>query len=160
RLDANAADFQPRLRAALAWETLSDNSVEARVREIIDDVKQRGDAAVLQWTNKFDRLSATSMDSLSIGPQRLQQSLATIGKEQALALRTAAARIGAYHERQKQQSWQYTEADGTVMGQQITAIDKVGMYVPGGKATYPSTVLMDAIPATVAGVGEIIATLP
>jgi histidinol dehydrogenase len=160
RLDASAADFAEQLQEALAWENLSDGAVTARVQEILGDVKQRGDAAVLHWTNTFDRLNASSIETLSIPRARLQQSLAALPADQAEALRAAADRIRRYHERQKQESWQYTEADGSVYGQQITALDRIGMYVPGGKATYPSTVLMDAIPARVAGVGEIIATLP
>lgn len=160
RLDANAAGFAAQLQAALAWDSLSDAAVSARVQEILVDVKARGDAAVLHWTNTFDRLQASDMQALSIPRERLQQSLANLPADQAAALRTAADRIRRYHERQKQVSWQYTEADGSIYGQQITPIDRVGMYVPGGKATYPSTVLMDAIPARVAGVKEIIATLP
>jgi len=160
RLQANAPDFRQRLRAALAWENLADSNVTARVQEIIADVQVRGDAAVLHWTNTFDRLDATDMLALSIPQARLQRSLEALPELQAKALRTAAERIRQYHERQKQGSWQYTEADGSVFGQQVTPIERVGIYVPGGKATYPSTVLMDAIPARVAGVSEIIATLP
>jgi histidinol dehydrogenase len=160
RLDASAEGFAAQLRTALAWENLSDKAVATRVQEILDDVKQRGDAAVLHWTNTFDRLGATSIEALSIPRARLQQSLENLPADQARALRTAADRIRRYHEKQKQVSWQYTEEDGSVYGQQITPLDRVGMYVPGGKATYPSTVLMDAIPARVAGVREIIATLP
>lgn len=160
KLQASAPDFRRTLKAALAWEALSDASVNARVQQIIDDVRQRGDAAVLHWTNTFDRLQATGIAQLKIAPERLQQALAGLPAEQATALRTAAERIRVYHEKQRQESWQYTDADGSVYGQQITPIDRVGMYVPGGKATYPSTVLMDAIPARVAGVQEIIAMLP
>lgn len=160
RLDARAGDFSAQLRAALAWDSISDAQVAARVQEIITDVRQRGDAAVVHWTNTFDRLQAADMAALSIPRERLQQSLARLPAAQAAALHTAAQRIRRYHEYQKQDSWSYTEADGSVFGQQITPIDRVGMYVPGGKATYPSTVLMDAIPARVAGVREIIATLP
>lgn len=160
RLHAGAADFRSRLSAALAWDSLADDAIMARVKEIIADVRARGDAAVLDWTNKFDRLGAADMQALAIPRTRLQQALAGLPRDQAAALHEAADRIRRYHERQKQQSWQYAEADGSVFGQQITPIDRVGIYVPGGKATYPSTVLMDAIPARVAGVGEIIATLP
>ncbi|MGV3593131.1 MAG: histidinol dehydrogenase [Gammaproteobacteria bacterium] len=160
RLDASAAGFAEQLRAALAWESISDNAVATRVQEILDDVKRRGDAAVLHWTNTFDRLDAANIEALAIPRARLQQCLDGLPADQAQALRTAADRIRRYHEKQKQQSWQYTDADGSIYGQQITPLDRVGMYVPGGKATYPSTVLMDAIPARVAGVREIIATLP
>lgn len=160
RLSASAAGFDAKLRTALAWENISDSTVTGRVQEILADVKQRGDAAVLHWTNTFDKLGAISIEALSIPRTRLQQSLANLPADQAQALRTAADRIRRFHEKQKQGSWQYTEADGSVYGQQITPLDRVGMYVPGGKATYPSTVLMAAIPAQVAGVREIIATLP
>ncbi len=160
KLNAKAADFRSELQHALAWENLSDAGVAARVQEILADVQQRGDTAVLHWTNTFDKLGATDVRQLKIAPERLQQALSSLPTDQAKALRTAADRIRRYHERQKQQSWQYTDEDGSVYGQQITAIDRIGMYVPGGKATYPSTVLMDAIPARVAGVKEIIATLP
>jgi histidinol dehydrogenase len=160
KLQAQAPGFRQQLKAALAWEALSDASVNNRVQEIIDDVRARGDAAVLHWTNAFDRLGASSFATLKVAPERLQQALAALPAAQAAALRTAADRIRAYHEKQRQGSWQYADADGSVYGQQITPIDRVGMYVPGGKATYPSTVLMDAIPARVAGVREIIAMLP
>lgn len=160
RLDASAAGFAAKLRSALAWENLSDNTVASRVQEILADVKLRGDPAVLHWTNTFDRLDAASIEALSIPRVRLQQCLDRLPSDQAQALRTAAERIRRYHEKQKQESWQYKDADGSIYGQQITPLDRVGMYVPGGKATYPSTVLMDAIPARVAGVGEIVATLP
>ena len=160
RLSASATGFDAKLRKALAWDSISDGTVAARVQEIIADVKLRGDAAVLHWTNTFDKLGATSIEALSIPRERLQQSLANLPEDQAQALRTAADRIRRYHEKQRQGSWQYAEADGSIFGQQVTPIDRVGMYVPGGKATYPSTVLMDAIPARVAGVREIIATLP
>lgn len=160
KLDATADNFRSALQQALAWENLSDANVASRVDEIIADVRQRGDDAVLHWTNTFDRLNVTDCRQLKIAPERLQQALSSLSSAQAKALRTAAERIRRYHERQKQESWQYTDEDGSTYGQQITAIDRVGMYVPGGKATYPSTVLMDAIPARVAGVKEIIATLP
>ncbi|MES2606306.1 MAG: histidinol dehydrogenase, partial [Pseudomonadota bacterium] len=159
-LDAAAPDFRVQLRARLAWDSLSSPEVETRVNEILRDVKQRGDAAVLHWTRAFDKLDATSMAELKIPRERMQKSLRDLPAAQAAALRTAADRIRSYHERQLQGSWRYTDADGSSYGQQITALDRVGMYVPGGKANYPSTVLMDAIPARVAGVKEIIATLP
>jgi histidinol dehydrogenase len=160
KLNANAATFRNELRDALAWENLSDATVASRVQEILSDVRARGDDAVLHWTNTFDNLNAGNFQQLKIMPDRLQEALASLPADQAKALRTAAERVRRYHERQKQESWQYTDPDGSVYGQQITAIDRVGMYVPGGKATYPSTVLMDAIPARVAGVKSIVATLP
>jgi histidinol dehydrogenase len=160
KLQAAAPAFRQQLKAALAWDALSDAGVNERVQQIIDDVRARGDAAVLHWTNTFDRLGADDILALKIAPERLQAALAALPVDQAAALRKAADRIRSYHEKQRQPSWQYTDADGSVYGQQITPIDRVGMYVPGGKATYPSTVLMDAIPARVAGVREIIAMLP
>jgi histidinol dehydrogenase len=159
-LDASAPTFAAQLRDALAWDSLSSPEVEQRVNEILRDVKVRGDAAVLHWTNMFDKLDAGSVAELKVSPERMQRSLQNLPLDQAKALRVAADRIRDYHERQKQQSWRYTDADGSVYGQQITPLDRVGMYVPGGKASYPSTVLMDAIPARVAGVKEIVATLP
>jgi histidinol dehydrogenase len=130
------------------------------VSTIIDDVRSRGDEAVVEWTNKLDGLSVDKVSALEISKEELQESLEKLPSEQAAALENAAARIRRYHEKQKQGSWDYTDADGSVFGQKVTPIDRVGMYVPGGKASYPSTVLMDAIPAKVAGVQEIIATLP
>ena len=159
-LDFADAEFAGKLRQALAWENISDDSVATRVSGILADVRTRGDAAVVEWTNKLDTLQASSMAELTIPGERLQESLLRLPSDQARALRTAAERIRRYHEKQKQESWHYTEADGSVYGQQITPIDRAGMYVPGGKAVYPSTVLMDAIPARVAGVGHITATLP
>lgn len=160
RLKTADAGFDRDLRAALAWDELADAEVTSRVQAIIADVRERGDGAVLHWTATFDRLQVASVADLVIPPERLQQALAALPDVQSRALREAADRIRDYHERQKQGSWQYTDAEGSVFGQQVTAIDRVGMYVPGGKATYPSTVLMDAIPARVAGVREIVATLP
>lgn len=160
KLDAQAADFNQRLKDALAWNSQTSDSVYNTVREIIGDVRARGDSAVLEWTNKLDRLSAVSISELEIPADRLHQALSALPGDQLQALEVAAERIRTYHERQKQESWQYTDASGSVLGQKVTPLDRVGMYVPGGKATYPSTVLMDAIPARVAGVGEIIVTLP
>src|SRR5690606_6153992 len=132
KLQASAPDFRAAHKAALAWQHLSDASVNERVQQIIDDVRERGDAGVLRWTNTFDRLGATDIAQLKIAPERLQQALAGLPQEQAEALRKAAQRIRVYHEKQRQESWQYTDADGSVYGQQITPIDRVGMYVPGG----------------------------
>lgn len=160
KLKASDAGFGAALDAALSWEALADTEVEGRVRDIIADVRARGDAAVLEWTNRFDKLDAADIGALRIAPERLHQALASLPEDQANALRLAAERIRRYHEKQKQDSWQYQEADGSIYGQKITPLDRVGMYVPGGKASYPSTVLMDAIPARVAGVKEIVATLP
>jgi histidinol dehydrogenase len=160
QLDYSESDFQSELDKALAWDSISDQSVQESVSTIIADVRSRGDKAVVEWTNKLDGLSVDKVSALEISKDELQESLKKIPSEQAAALENAAARIRRYHEKQKQGSWDYTDADGSVFGQKVTPIDRVGMYVPGGKASYPSTVLMDAIPAKVAGVQEIIATLP
>jgi histidinol dehydrogenase len=160
QLDYSESDFQSELENALAWDSISDQSVQESVSTIIDDVRSRGDEAVVEWTNKLDGLSVDKVSALEISKEELQESLEKLPSEQAAALENAAARIRRYHEKQKQGSWDYTDADGSVFGQKVTPIDRVGMYVPGGKASYPSTVLMDAIPAKVAGVQEIIATLP
>lgn len=159
-LDASMAGFARELRAALAWESLSSPDVEKRVQEILADVKQRGDAAVVHWTRTFDKLDVRTAAQLKIAPERLQASMQKVPADQMAALKVAAERIRRYHEKQLQASWRYSDADGSVYGQQITPLDRVGMYVPGGKASYPSTVLMDAIPARVAGVREIVAVLP
>ena len=160
QLDYSESDFQSELDKALAWDSISDQSVQESVSTIIADVRSRGDEAVVEWTNKLDGLSVDKVSALEISKDELQESLKKIASEQAAALENAAARIRRYHEKQRQGSWDYTDADGSVFGQKVTPIDRVGMYVPGGKASYPSTVLMDAIPAKVAGVQEIIATLP
>lgn len=160
RLDANRDDFWPSLQKLLAWEGVSDDKVNAIVREILTEVRERGDAAVLEYTNRFDRMNATAMADLEIPQERLQQALDAISAEQREALELSAARVRAYHEHQKQDSWSYTETDGTLLGQQVTPLDRAGLYVPGGKAAYPSSVLMNAIPAKVAGVAELIMVVP
>ncbi|WP_087717928.1 histidinol dehydrogenase [Salinicola salarius] len=160
RLTTRDADFDTRLDSLLAWEGVSDHEVGGRVAEIIAAVRQRGDDAVIEYTNRFDRLSATDMAELVIGPERLEAAFEGVPAEQREALRHAAERIRLYHERQKPESWQYSEPDGTVLGQKVTPLDRVGIYVPGGKAAYPSSVLMNAVPAHVAGVREIIMVVP
>jgi len=160
RLDANQSDFDLRLDELLSWESVSDARVATVVDEILQQVKTRGDAAVIDYTNKFDRRSAKSMADLVVTKTRLQEALLEITPEQRAALETAAERIRQYHQHQLQSSWRYTEADGTVLGQQITAMERVGLYVPGGKASYPSSVLMNAIPAKVAGVDELTMAVP
>jgi histidinol dehydrogenase len=160
RLDANTENFDQQLSALLAWDAVSDEKVVAAVDEIVSSVKERGDAAVLEYTNRFDSLSADSLGLLEMSAERLQQALVAITDEQRQALETAAERIRNYHQHQKQESWSYTEADGTVLGQQVTAMERVGLYVPGGKASYPSSVLMNALPAKVAGVDELIMVVP
>jgi histidinol dehydrogenase len=160
RLDTTTPDFWKALEQLLAWEGVSDDKVNAVVREILQAVKQRGDAAVLEYTNRFDRMQATSLAELEIPRAQLEAALGKISPEQRRALELSAARVRAYHEHQKVDSWSYTEADGTLLGQQVTPLDRVGLYVPGGKAAYPSSVLMNAIPAKVAGVAELIMVVP
>lgn len=160
RLDASQSDFNQSLDQLLAWESVSDNRVAAVVDDILHQVKTRGDAAVLEYTNKFDRRSAQAIDDLIVSPARLQVALNEITPEQRAALEVAAERIRSYHKHQLQNSWRYTESDGTVLGQQISAMERVGLYVPGGKASYPSSVLMNAIPAKVAGVDKLTMVVP
>jgi|TARA_R110002094_G_scaffold17861_3_gene29427 histidinol dehydrogenase len=160
RLDTRSADFDQRLEALTAWEEGLDTSVEAAVAEIIAAVRQRGDAALLEYTARFDGRSLSSAAQLEVSPQRLQEALAAIPAPQREALEQAAARVRSYHEHQRQVSWQYRDDEGNLLGQQITALERVGIYVPGGKASYPSSVLMNALPARVAGVDEIIMVVP
>ncbi|MGL4605315.1 MAG: histidinol dehydrogenase [Iodobacter sp.] len=160
RLDSCSADFQSQLTALLAFETSQDPGVDSRVAAILDDVKARGDAAVLEYTQRFDGVQAQSMADLELTQAELKAAFERLPDQQRDALVAAAERVRKYHEHQKMASWQYTEADGTVLGQQVTALDRVGIYVPGGKASYPSSVLMNAIPAHVAGVAEIIMVVP
>ena len=159
-LTTTDSQFWNKLQDLLAWESVSDDAVFNTVNGILKDVRSRGDAAVVEYTNRFDRMQVPSMADLEIPLERLQQALANITPEQRAALEQAAARIKAYAERQKMDSWSYTEADGTLLGQQVTALDRVGLYVPGGKAAYPSSVLMNAVPAKVAGVPELIMVVP
>jgi len=160
RLDASQSDFNQRLDQLLAWESVSDTRVAAVVDDILHQVKTRGDAAVVEFTNKFDRRAAQSITDFFVTPMQLQHALTQISDEQRAALEIAAERIRNYHQHQLQSSWRYTEADGTVLGQQISAMERVGLYVPGGKASYPSSVLMNAIPAKVAGVDELTMVVP
>lgn len=160
RLNANQSDFAEHLDALLAWEGVSDKAVNDRVEEIIAAVRANGDAALVEYTERFDGLSVDSMAGLILDRARLELALERITPEQREALSVAAERVRSYHEHQRQDSWRYTEADGTVLGQQITPLDRVGLYVPGGKASYPSSVLMNAIPAKVAGVPEVVMVVP
>ncbi len=160
RLSTRDENFSSELEAMLAWESVADEGVQTTVREILAAVRERGDAAVLDYTNRFDRMQVEEFADLELPQTRLQQALAAIPEQQRQALETAAGRLRSYHRHQKMQSWSYTEEDGTLLGQQVTPLDRVGLYVPGGKATYPSSVLMNAIPAHVAGVGEIIMVVP
>ncbi len=160
RFSSAQNDFAEQMNALLAWEAVSDAGVQKTVADIIDDIRARGDAALIEYTNKFDRMAVSSMAELELTQQQLQQALDTLPQAQREALLVAAERVRAYHEKQKQDSWSYTEADGTMLGQKVTPMDRVGIYVPGGKAAYPSSVLMNAIPAHVAGVQEIIMVVP
>ncbi len=160
RLSTQSADFDAELKALLAFETAQDDSVDQIVANILKEVKARGDAAVLEYTNRFDKTNAVSLAALEISKVELQAALDGLPTEQRQALHGAADRVKSYHEKQLMQSWSYTEPDGTLLGQQVTALDRVGLYVPGGKAAYPSSVLMNAIPAKVAGVQELIMVVP
>ncbi|MDT3708266.1 MAG: histidinol dehydrogenase [Thiobacillus sp.] len=160
RLDSVQPDFQARLSRLLQFDDAADAAIEQTVAAILHDVKTRGDAAVLEYTGRFDRLPAASLASLELSTAQLQAALEQLPADTRQALDAAAERVRRYHERQVQGSWTYTEDDGTVLGQQVTPLDRVGLYVPGGKAAYPSSVLMNAIPAKVAGVGELIMVVP
>ncbi|HEX8978718.1 MAG TPA: histidinol dehydrogenase [Parasulfuritortus sp.] len=160
RLDSTQTDFQAALKKLLAFSSETDKNISQTVEGILEDVRTRGDAAVLDYTAKFDRLQADGMAALELPKSRLEDALKGLPLRLEKALREAAGRVRAYHEKQLMQSWTYTEADGTVLGQQVTALDRVGLYVPGGKAAYPSSVLMNAIPAKVAGVKELIMVVP
>ncbi|MGF1612941.1 MAG: histidinol dehydrogenase [Gammaproteobacteria bacterium] len=160
RLDTEQADFWERLAGRVSWESSIDESVEYTVREIVDAVRQRGDEAVLEYTNRFDGRSAENFAELFIPASRLGAAYRSLEPQQRQALDQAASRIRRYHERQLESSWHYEEADGTYLGQQVTALDRVGLYVPGGRAAYPSSVLMNAIPARVAGVPELVMVVP
>ena len=164
KLNSTDADFHARLSTLLAFEASEDEAIDKAVAQILLNVKTHGDSAVLEATQRFDRLNVTSVAALEISQQEMQQALDGLTPEQRTALETAAQRVRAYHQIQKQEcgsaGFSYTEADGTVLGQKVTPLDKVGIYVPGGKAAYPSSVLMNAIPAKVAGVAEVIMVVP
>jgi len=163
RLSTTQPDFEDRFQALLHWGAEQDEAIEARVAAILSDVRSRGDAAVLEYTARFDGLDAANMAALELRAQDFAAAFAAITPAQRAALEQAAQRIRRYHERQLQahgQSWQYRDEDGTLLGQKVTPLDRVGIYVPGGKAAYPSSLLMNAVPAHVAGVGEIIMVVP
>ncbi|WP_374419674.1 histidinol dehydrogenase [Chromobacterium sp.] len=160
KLSSSQADFTVRLQALLAFETAQDPAVDAAVAAICDDVKARGDAAVIDYTNRFDRMRAASMADLTLSRGQLEAAFHRLSDPVRHALSTAAERVRRYHEKQLAHSWSYQDEDGTLLGQQVTPLDRVGIYVPGGKAAYPSSVLMNAMPAKVAGVGEIIMVVP
>lgn len=160
RLSTRQADFDAKLNKLLAFEETADEKLEATVAAILSDVKKRGDAAVLEYTSKFDRLPLANAAAMELPRAELKAAFDALPDAQRSALEQAAQRVTAYHQKQVQSSWSYTEADGTMLGQQITALDRVGLYVPGGKAAYPSSVLMNALPAKVAGVAELIMVVP
>ena len=160
RLDSRAPDFLAQLDSLLAIESGADEKIERTVAEILADVRARGDAAVLEYTRRFDRQDAGSVAELELSRAVLAAALAGLPQVQRGALEQAAARIRGFHQRQRAESWEYLEADGTRLGQKVTPLDRVGLYVPGGRAAYPSSVLMNALPAKVAGVGELIMVVP
>ena len=163
QLSTAATDFATEFERLRFWSAADDAAIESRVAEILTDVRERGDAAVLDYTARFDRVTADKVAALEITQAELQAALASITPAQASALQAAAKRVRAYHERQLEacgRSWSYRDEDGSLLGQKVTPLDRVGIYVPGGKAAYPSSVLMNAIPAQVAGVGEIIMVVP
>ncbi len=160
RLNSGDAGFGERLQALLAFETAQDPTVDERVAAICADVKARGDAALIEYTNRFDRMQAASMAELTLGRDALEAAFLRLPEAQRAALSAAAGRVRRYHEKQLAHSWQYEDEDGTLLGQQVSPLDRVGIYVPGGKAAYPSSVLMNALPAKVAGVGEIVMVVP
>jgi histidinol dehydrogenase len=164
KLDSTDPEFNEQLNAVLAFQASEDEAIDRAAARILADVKARGDAAVLSYTNQFDHLGAASVAALEIGQAELRTALNQLSPSRRTALQTAADRVHAYHQRQRQEcgsdGFTYTEADGTILGQKVTPLDRVGIYVPGGKAAYPSSVLMNAIPAKVAGVQEIIMVVP
>ena len=160
RLDTSAPEFESALGRLLAFEATQDEAVDATVRAILADVRARGDAALLEHTRRLDRVDAGSVAALEIPAAQLRSALDGLPAARREALEAAAARIRRYHERQVSSSWSFTDEDGTVLGQQVSALERVGIYVPGGKAAYPSSVLMNALPARVAGVGEVVMVVP
>ncbi|MDP2417441.1 MAG: histidinol dehydrogenase [Hydrogenophaga sp.] len=162
-LSTCASDFETQFAARLHWSADTDSAIEQRVADILADVKQRGDAAVLDYTARFDGLEAASLQALELTQAELKTAFEALPDAQRVALESAARRVRSYHEAQKRasgESWSYRDEDGTLLGQKVTPLDRVGIYVPGGKAAYPSSVLMNAVPAHVAGVGEIIMVVP
>ncbi len=160
RLITTSETFNTQLELLLNWDETSDLELQQQVLDIVNTVRRQGDQAVIDYTNRFDQCSISASNELELASDRLQSAWENLPADQSQALQTAADRIRAYAEKQKMESWQYSEADGTVLGQKITALDRVGLYVPGGKAAYPSSVLMNAIPAKVADVGELIMVVP
>ncbi|QOJ24954.1 MAG: histidinol dehydrogenase [Gammaproteobacteria bacterium] len=160
RFNSTDPDFDSKLDKLLAFEGAQDDAVDSTVAKILADIKIRKDTALIEYTNRFDRLNVASAKALELTQDDLQQALAVLPSTERTALQQAAGRVRSYHEKQPLSSWQYTDADDTLLGQKITPLDRVGLYVPGGKASYPSSVLMNAIPAKVAGVKELIMVVP
>lgn len=160
RLNSLDADFDQALKALIAWSDVSDADVNAVVSEVLEQVRLRGDAALLEYTNKFDRRALTSADELVLGSTHIDAAVEQVDKNFLAALEQASERVEDFHKRQLQESWSYQDAHGNTLGQQVTAVGKAGVYVPGGKAAYPSSVLMNVIPAKVAGVEEIVMVTP
>ena len=160
RLDASGAGFDVQFAALVATDTAIDREVERVAGEIVDDVRRRGDLALLEYTKRFDRIDVATVSDLEIDPRATSEALDSLGDEQRGALETAAQRIRAFHQRQLATSWSFTEDDGTELGQRVGALQSVGLYVPGGLAAYPSSVLMNALPARVAGVENIVMVVP
>jgi histidinol dehydrogenase len=160
RFDSQSNNFESQLKNLLSWETESDQAIFDTVHKILHSVRLKGDQALLEYSKKFDGLTVDTASELELSPKRLEKAYQSLSDVERNALDSAAERIRSYAEHQKLESWQYTEADGTVLGQQVTPLDRAGLYVPGGKATYPSSVLMNAVPAKVAGVEELIMVVP
>jgi len=160
RLSTKQSDFDAQLNLLLAFEETADEKLEATVATILAEIKRRGDEALLEYTRRFDRLNATHASEFELPRAELRRAFEGLPPAQRSALEQAAQRVTTYHQKQLQSSWSYTETDGTLLGQQVTPLDRVGLYVPGGKAAYPSSVLMNALPAKVAGVGELIMVVP
>jgi histidinol dehydrogenase len=160
RLDTRAADFDAAFAQLVAHDSAIDRAIERAAEAIVDDVRGRGDSAVLEYTNRFDRMSASSVAALEIPAAEMRAALDSLPTEDRAALEAAARRIQAFHEKQRAESWTVTEADGTELGQRVSALDSVGVYVPGGLAAYPSSVLMNVVPAQVAGVRDIVMVSP
>ncbi len=160
QLNSTDSNFDQTLQQLLVFENTMDESIDATVAQILSEIKKRGNKALIEFTNRFDHVSVNSMTELELTQDKLQQSLSSLATAQRQALEHAAERIKTYHEKQVAASWQYQESDNTILGQKVTPLDRVGLYVPGGKASYPSSVLMNAIPAKVAGVQELIMVVP
>ena len=160
RLSTQQSDFQEKLSKLLAWESVSNTDVAQTVDDIIANIRQNGDQALIDYTNKFDGMDVSDISALTVDQSALKKAFDSLAEKEKSALQSAADRVRDYHQKQKQDTWTYTEDNGTLLGQKITPLDRVGLYVPGGKAAYPSSVLMNAIPAKVAGVEELIMVVP